>query len=449
MALYGQDQWTLRRLTLNLGLRYDYFRGSSGAQDLAAGPFVPARNFAAQTDIPNWKDFSPRLGVAYDLSGNGATAVKVSVGRTVTAGVSGAATDPNNPVNRTARSATRTWNDANHDYWPDCNLLDPAANGECGPASTNSLGLPVTTTHWADDVLKGFGNRGYNWQIAATVQHEIRPGFGVNGGYYRTWYGNFTVTDNLAVTPADYSQYCVTAPTDSRLGAVSGQAICDLWDLNPSKLGQVNNLVTQAAHYGTRTEVYNGFEVGTHVRFGMGGLVQGGVSSGQTVQDNCAVVNSPQANSGWTIPMRPSFCKVTMPFKGQTQAKFAVSYPLPLGFSASATYQNLPGVPIAANLSVTSAQVASSLGRNLSLGTATIPLIAPNTMFEDRLSQLDLRFTRNFHFGHAQLKGMFDVYNVLNNATVLGSNAAYGPAWLKPITILAPRLFKFGAQFDF
>src|SRR6185436_8565657 len=104
---------------------------------------------------------------------------------------------------------------------------------------------------------------------------------------------------------------------------------------------------------------------------------------------------------------------------------------------------------IAANLSVTSAQVAGSLGRNLSLGTATVPLIKPNTMFEDRLSQLDLRFTRTFRFGHAQLKGMFDVYNVLNNSTVLGLNAAYGAAWLRPITILAPRLFKFGGQFDF
>ena len=41
LGLFAQDQWTIKRLTLNLGLRFDYLRGYVPAQHLPAGPFVP------------------------------------------------------------------------------------------------------------------------------------------------------------------------------------------------------------------------------------------------------------------------------------------------------------------------------------------------------------------------------------------------------------------------
>ena len=51
----------------------------------------------------------------------------------------------------------------------------------------------------------------------------------VSATYARTIYGNFSVTDNLNLTPADYDPYCITLPTDSRLPR-SGQQLCGLWD---------------------------------------------------------------------------------------------------------------------------------------------------------------------------------------------------------------------------
>ena len=160
-------------------------------------------------------------------------------------------------------------------------------------------------------------------------------------------------------------------------------------------------------------------------------------------------------------PARPgqrAYCHVFLPWSAQTQFKASGVYPLPWEFQVAATYQNLAGFPDAASFVATNSQIAPSLGRNLGQcgtsatcnGTATISsLFAPNTIFEDRLSQLDLRFTKIVRVGRARVQGMFDIYNLFNSSTILSINSRYGPTWLQPTTILGARLFKFGAQFDF
>src|SRR5262249_22819829 len=159
-------------------------------------------------------------------------------------------------------------------------------------------------------------------------QHELRPNVGLTANYFRRWYGNFRVTQNLATTPSDYDPYCITAPLNPGLANGGGYQECGLDDIKPTAFGAVTNLVTQASHFGDQTEVYNGFDVGINARFGRGGQLAGGVSSGQTVTDSCFVVNSPQ-------DARPGFCHATYPFKGQTQIKVSGTYPLPWNLQAS------------------------------------------------------------------------------------------------------------------
>ena len=132
LGLYGQDQWTIKRLTLNLGVRFDYLKGYVPAQHLPAGPFVPARDYAPVNCVPCWKDLSPRLSAAYDLFGNAKTAVKVSFGRYV--GQQSAVGIPslNNPVQTTVKSATRAWTDANNDFIPQESELGPLSNSNFG-----------------------------------------------------------------------------------------------------------------------------------------------------------------------------------------------------------------------------------------------------------------------------------------------------------------------------
>jgi hypothetical protein len=462
IGTYAQDQWTIKNLTLNLGIRFDSLKEWVPPVHLAAGPFVPARDFPEVDDVPNWKDVSPRLGASYDLFGNGKTAVKVSLGRYVALETSNTAI-ANSPSNEQVGLVTRTWTDPNPvvvNGYPvvTCNLQNPAANGDCGPISNNKFGTVVPTQTYANDVLHGYGVRGYNWQHSIALQHELKPGLGMNVSYYRTWFGNFTVIQNQAVTAGDFSPFCITVPVDPRLPGGGGNQICGYYDVNPAQFGQVNNVVTQSSNFGRQTQVFNGIDFGVNARFGKGGLLQGGLALGTTVTDSCYQNSNPSVGAATTTPRTEAFCHVAPSWwDSGGQIKFSGAYPLPWDFQASAVYQNLPGPAVAANYVVTNAQIAPSLWRNLAAcgtrvpctATLSLSIVPPNSVFLDRLNQLDLRFTKIVHVRRTRVQAMFDIYNVTNASTILSIVTSYPTNFLNPSSILGARLFKFGAQVDF
>ena len=194
---------------------------------------------------------------------------------------------------------------------PDCDLLSPVNNDECGAMSADHVRDQGGHESMDPEVLNGFGQRDYNWQGAVSLQHELRDGIGLNANYFYRTFGNFRVTDNLAVTPQDFSPYCITVPNDPRLPG-AGQPLCGLYDINPSVFGLQNNLVTSVKPYGKQTEVYNGVEFSVNARFGRGGRLAGGISTGRTDFSQCPVVDSPQ---------QTLFCNYQLPWQGQTQSE--------------------------------------------------------------------------------------------------------------------------------
>jgi hypothetical protein len=467
LGLYAQDRWTLERLTLNLGLRFDYFHGSVPVQDegallaqygLSNPIFVPVITYPAVDDVPNWKDLNPRMGAIYDLFGDGKTAVKVSLGRYVAGQTVGIAT-ANNPITRSLTSATRTWNDSffgagdprTGNFVVDCDFNNSATNQECGPLSNLNFGKAnPNATNYADDVTRGFGKRGYNWELTAGVQRELWPGASVTANYYRRSFGNFTVTQNTATSPADYTSYCITAPADPRLPGGGGNRICGFYDVNTDKFGQSISLITQASNFGRQESVWDGYGLTTSIRLPRSGVVQGGVDQGRQRTNNCYALDQPNLSGLGGQPNITASCDVRPPW--QPQIKFLASYPMPFGVQLGVGYQSLPGPQVTASYTALNAQIVPSLGRNLSSGangTATLQIFPPGTLYGARAQELDISFRKAFTAGRSRIIGTADVFNVLNRSDVLTYNNTFGPAWQRPTSILTARWLKLGVQVDF
>jgi hypothetical protein len=408
-------------------------------------PLAPARDLRfPEIDGVNFKDLTPRIGVAYDLFGDGKTAVKGNIGRYpiaigIAQGIFGEAV---NPAARTALFTTRSWNDLNRDFTPDCVLTNLEQNGECARVDNLNFGKPVPSTNYADSIMRGWGARQYQWEYSAAVQHELAPRVSASFGYFRRVFGNFLVTDNLAVSSSDYSPFSITAPVDPRLPDGGGYQITGLYDLNPDKVGQVNNLLRPASDIGKQIQHWNGVDVTVDARLSNGIVLQGGLSTGRTSTDNCDVVAKVDNPS-------TRFCHVDTRFL--TQTKLLGVYRIPkIDVSTAATFQSTPGPQIAANYLAPNSQVQPSLGRPLSGGAAnvTVNLVEPGTMYGEWTNQLDLRFSKPFTVGGFRTTVNLDLYNALNANDVRTLNNNYA-VWLTPTAILSGRLTRFSVQVDF
>jgi hypothetical protein len=454
-GLFAQDRWTIDRLTMNAGLRYDWFKNSYPAQEIGPAPLAPARDFVfSESQGLSLHDLNPKLSAAYDLRGDGKTALKVSVNRYVEQYTVGGIAGSQNPINRLANSTTRAWIDANGNFRPDCNLIDLNANGECGAVANRNFGSLVPEANFDRDILRGWGKRLYNWELTGGVQRELLPRLSADVTYFRRWYGNFSVTDNRAVTAADFTPFSITAPTDSRLPSGGGYTVSGLYDVNPARFGQTDNFTTFAKNFGKQVQMWNGVAVMVNARLQNGILVQGGVDTGKVTLDNCEVraklpeyVGPTPADLTNANPLNP-YCRTSEP---QTQVKALASYTIPkVDVQISSTLQNIPGPEIGAIFTATNAIVAPSLGRPLAGNAANVSvnLVEPGTMYGTRLNQLDIRVAKILRFGGTKTTLNFDLYNALTVDTVLTMNNNYA-TWQRPQSIILARFAKIGLQFDF
>src|SRR5499427_4308391 len=462
-GLYGQDRWALKRATITYALRWDWFKSGYPAQQAIPGVLFPNRNTQyPASDFINWKDLEPRFGVVYDVFGNGKTAARVTVNKYLAGlGLNGIATT-GNPVNAIATSTSRTWDDRggkgiNADYVPQCDLLNPAANGECGPMTVPAFVTGGSIVSFSNNVLNGWGHRGYNWEFSTGVQQQIVPRVSLDVAYFRRVFGTFQITDTILTSASDYTSYNITAPVDPRLPGGGGYAVTGMVDVNPNKAGQVNNLTELDSEIGAnQMQHWNGVDITTRARLAGGALLTGGISTGRQSTDNCSVValvpetlltvitgSQPSASSS------AAFCHQDQAL--QTQVKFSGAYTLPrVGVLVSGFFQSLPGPNITATAVIPNAQIAPSLGRNLSLNApnASINLVQPNTLYGERLNQLDLRFGKVFRLEHLRVTPSVDIFNALNNDTVLTLSSQYAN-WQTAQSILTARFVKFSVQIDY
>jgi hypothetical protein len=332
--------------------------------------------------------------------------------------------------------------------------------------NNKSFGQEVLSTVPDPDWIQGWGKRGYSWAGSLSVDRQLANGVALTAGYYRTTFGNFTVPRNTDVNPSDYDAYCITAPVDLRLPAdVSGQKICGLYDLNPTKFGSVHNMVTLASNYGNYTESYNGVDVNLVARLPHRINVAGGWNIGNAIStlqvwpgnvtsktNQCFVVNSPQDQYYTLNNGALTGCATNPPY--QSLFKVNGSVGLPWDLQAAGVFQSIPGPNYDAIYTATVAQLTQALGRPPSGGVpVNINLLQPLSHFADyRVNQLDVRLSKILRLPRGRFQLNLDVYNALNGSYVLWGSTTYGTNganWLKPTSTLDGRLVKFGAQYDF
>ena len=212
-SFYGQEQWTIGRMTLQGALRYDrawsYSPGEGNGTTKTSRFNASPISFEKTLGVNAYNDITPRIGVAYDVFGNGRTALKFNFGHYLDAAVNDSIFDDNNPARRTVSVVTnRSWADNDRDFVVDCDqnnfgAQSPATTGSvdtCGALTDQSLNFGRTNEGLErvdPDLLSGWGVRQNDWQFGINLQQQILPRVSLDVGYNRRWWAGPATTDNI------------------------------------------------------------------------------------------------------------------------------------------------------------------------------------------------------------------------------------------------------------
>jgi hypothetical protein len=499
-ALYAQEQFTSGRFTYQAAVRWDHSWSYFPDESIGGVRFFPGNLTFAQNDpvlstasvancgnIPNtaspgvalaqsggcinnvsgFKDITPRGGVAWDVRGDGKTSVKVSIGKYLEAASSGNGVyTSGNPISRIPTSITRSWNDTNKNFTPDCVLENPLANGECGNISNPAFGTPTFTNSFASGLMGGWGVRPSDWGFVASVQQQLVARTSVEFNYTRRWLNNFVATDNLATVTSDYRPFSVLAPTDPRLGGASGETLTSLFAQTQAAASAVpNNFATLASSLGANQyQHFNGFLMNVQSRLRAGLTLSGGFNTGRTQSDNCEVrAIIPELTGASTTLAAPAvtasnpWCHLDTGWV--TRATALASYVVPKAdVLVSTTFRSDQGGLLAANWTIplATAQAGGLVGTFANNVAPTVNLVQPGTLYGDRVNELDFKIAKIVRFKGTRLNAGLEIYNALNANATLTYNQTFNPAvpsgpggWLQPTQVMTPRFFKLTAQFDF
>jgi hypothetical protein len=431
LGIFAQDKWSIHRLTLLYGARYDYFNGYAPAADAPAGRFVPARHSEQVDCIPCWNDWSMRVGASYDLFGTGKTALKTSIGKFLGQQALGLTASLNPMVGQTD---TRTWTDRDGNG----SNLDAGGNvqfNELAASSNPNFGVPGASAKIAEDLP-----RPSNWEESVSVQHELFPRVSITGGYYRRQFYDIQYTLNRALDPVgDFTPFNITVPLNANNPDGGGQVIT-AYNLN--RVVASDNITSASPN---NTRIYNGFELSANARLPRG-FVFGGVTTERTATNNCTDLASSNPNN-----LR--FCDQTPPFR--TLFKASAGYTLPYQIQLSGSFQARPGIPIGGDYTYTcSAAAAASTGCTAltsNVAQLVVNVVDPTTSFYDYVKTNDMRISRTFRHGRMRIQPFLEIFNLANLSTVVTVNetvTGVGSRFGEPAAIVQGRRLQLGGQLD-
>jgi hypothetical protein len=405
-AVFVQDKWSAtRKLTLNIGLRVEKFRGWQPEVCQVQTQFVAGQCFAALDDVPDWLDPSPRFGAIYDIQGNGRTAIKVGAGR-YNIGTATGHIDRVNPVSVT--NDTRSWRDDNGDLIPQLNELGPSTGFNFG-----------TTNRYAEDLKRPYAMEyfiEFDRQIARNTVASV-------GFYYRTnerLIGN----RNVAVPMETYTPIQVTERNSGRQVTVYNQS--------PALRGRFDVLYDNFSELDT---IYKGVDLRINKRLADRWMLSASASLGKNEGDTFAGsdLNNPnfQFRHG------------------------AVGMDVPVVLKASGIYEARYGIMVAANVQSYSGFPEST---TVQVGSNTVALTQVNQSIQveprgttqtPALTLVDMSLRKIVRTGERTIEPVFEIHNVMNVATVQSRNSVLGPAYGQAANISRGRMLKLGLNVKF
>jgi hypothetical protein len=482
-ALFVQDQWTRGRLSLQGALRYDTVKSwmpaeHNGTDEVTRFSPRPVR-FDRTDSVTGYHDITPRVGAAYDLFGNGRTAIKVNAGKYLAAAVADGIYSANSPalnyVRTIAGANGRAWTDSNGNFAVDCDLLSSTAQNlsatggdVCGSLTGANLnfGSVVPNTIVNPDVLSGWGVRQYNWNLGVSVQHAVLPRVSVDVGYNRRWWGNFLTTVNQLATASDYDVWTLPIPLNDRLPG-GGGGTAQFVSINPtaSARGNLNYQTRETDFADARTAYWHGVDINVNARMADRLNLQAGTSTGRGVRNTCDLWRARPDLQGSN---RADACDVTEPW--MTSFRGLASYRIPKAdVQVSATLRSTRttaggdnasnGTSLNANYQLPNSEVIKYLGRlpagaSLTQST-TVNVVVPSALYPpERRNQIDVRMAKIFRLGGRRLDVGADIYNLLNSNTMTAFDQTYlfsnnGATYLSPTGIMSPLLVRFNATLNF
>ena len=470
LGIYAQDNWTMKRLTVNYGMRFDRLAESVVGQPTQQGTFAYILAYKDKP-MPVQTNWEPHVSVIYDLFGSGKTALRAGYNRYVNGATTtlAAANDPGgNPT------LTAAWSDVNKDGVAQYQVTHDTTSGRllqtCDYGTAGNLGCEVNFagaggyTTYGNSVSANVQDpnlkRPYQDKFNIGVSHELLHGVSVSAEWFQTNNKDIQQTFNVirmqpcgGVTPAtglspdalntlvncnkglsaaqiagnpNFRAVQVFSPIDGHAVTVYDQATAAI-----NSLGAANFVTTDP----DQTSVYKGFDIGVNARLPKGGRVFGGTTTERTLSNDCdTAIASPSSllycdrsnlGGGYTIPWK-------------TQIKLAGTYPLPwFGIIANGSYQGLPGYtlgsttfnPSAAGIAKTSTYVtcpATSAAAGCSADVrsslqdrwrrrSSRPCDPAGVTLTPRTNQVDFGIAKRLKFGRIRIDPKIDLFNALNS----------------------------------
>jgi Carboxypeptidase regulatory-like domain len=422
-GLYVTDSWSIgRRLNLNLGARMDHYRSYLPAQSRPASQFATAASFAPIDDVITWNLPAPRVGVTYKIDDAGKTVVKANAGRywwNPDVNVASAV----NPNIATAYERY-AWTDPNGDR----------------TLQLSEVGRLLSRVGGVGQVLDPNLQNTYTDELAAWLDHELLPNFALRTGL--VWRGQRQIrqTMNLA-QPFDAFNVPIQVRDpgpDGKTGTADDGPLIQMYNLAAANLGQVNNLVRNAAGIND----YYTWELTGNRRLSSGWSLMATYS----VTWNRENLASPGAAAN---PVRSA----DSPLSPNDLINAAGDGRYHYALWNAKVHAVIPGPWQLQFSPLVRAQAGQPFGRTfvatMNYGSQRVLAEPLGTQTQDVVAIVDARVERIFKFSsRSKLSAQLDVYNLLNANPEDFISWGSGSSYLRPSSVIPPRIVRFGVKVD-